>query len=167
MPVGSRSEDGDCTGRGALPLRADLALSGDDGCIARARRHAADFLTRLREGSGPPISPPIVGMVQLIVSELVTNALKHAPGPVLMELRVTGAGLEIVVGDSSPTLPSAQPADPGRVGRHGLEIVRAIAQDVVVQRLALGKRVTARIALTDSPASGTVRTSPPRGARPS
>jgi len=152
MPVGTRSEDGDCTERGVHPLRAGLVLAGDDGCIARARRHAADFLTRLRDRPGLDVSPHIVGMTQLIVSELVTNALKYAPGPVLMELRLTGAGVEIVVGDSNPALPSAQPTDPGRVGRHGLEIVRAVAQDLDIQRLELGKRITARIALTDSPA---------------
>ncbi|MFI5681274.1 hypothetical protein [Streptomyces cellulosae] len=31
---------------------------------------------------------------QLVVSELVTNARKYAPGPVLMELRIAGSLVE-------------------------------------------------------------------------
>jgi anti-sigma regulatory factor (Ser/Thr protein kinase) len=92
-----------------------------------------------------------VGTTQLVVSELVTNALKYAPGPVVMELRSTGARVEVVVGDSNPTLPSAQPTDPDRVGGHGLEIVRAVAQGLHIQRLRVGKRITALIALTATP----------------
>jgi signal transduction histidine kinase len=61
-------------------------------------------------------------LTQLVVSELVTHARKYAPGPVLLDLRVTGAVVEVVVWDSNPVLPAAQAADPGRVGPHGLEI---------------------------------------------
>ncbi|MEV7072545.1 ATP-binding protein [Streptomyces sp. NPDC091972] len=147
MLVGSPSEDGDCTEHAAHPRRAGFALTGDEGCIARARRHAADFLSRLRDRQGLGVSASTVGTVQLIVSELVTNALKYAPGPVRMELRVTGAGVEVVVEDSNPALPAAHPTDPDRVGRHGLEIVRAVTEELDIQRLAPGKRITARIAL--------------------
>jgi two-component sensor histidine kinase len=148
MLEGSPSEDGACTERGAHPMQARFALAGDDGCIAQARRHAADFLTRAQDRHGLAVSPYTVEMARLIVSELVTNALKYAPGRVLMELRITGARVEIVVGDSNPALPEAHPTDPDRVGRHGLEIVRAVTPDVDIQRLASGKRITARIALT-------------------
>jgi anti-sigma regulatory factor (Ser/Thr protein kinase) len=94
-------------------------------------------------------------MTQLVVSELVTNALKYAPGPVLMELRITGAQVEITVRDSGHGLPSLQATDPDRVGRHGLEIVRAVTQDLHIQREPGGKRITARITLTDIPGTGT------------
>ncbi|MET7686865.1 ATP-binding protein [Streptomyces sp. NPDC005483] len=153
--MSSQSEDGDCTERGAHPTHVDFALAGDDGCIAQARDQATGFLTRLRDKHGLDVSPYTVGMTQLIVSELVTNALKYAPGPVLMELRVTGPRVEIVVRDSNPIMPSAHPTDPDRVGRHGLEIVRAVAQDLDIQRQPVGKRVTARIALSGVPAAGT------------
>ncbi|MEU0943675.1 ATP-binding protein [Streptomyces canus] len=148
MPMGSRSEDGDCTERDDHLTHIGFALAGDDGCIARARCYAADFLARLRDENGRDVSSYTVGTTQLVVSELVTNALKHAPGPVVMELRSTGARVEVVVGDSNPTLPSAQPTDPDRVGRHGLEIVRAVTQGLDIQRLRVGKRITALIALT-------------------
>ncbi|MET7733067.1 ATP-binding protein [Streptomyces sp. NPDC005402] len=128
-------------------------MTGDDGCIARARDHATGFLTRLREEHGLVVSPRTVGTTQLIVSELVTNALKYAPGPVFMELRITGSRVEIVVSDSNPTMPSAQPTGADRVGQHGLEIVRAVTQYLDIQRQTVGKRITARIALADMAAA--------------
>ncbi len=88
-----------------------------------------------------------------MVSELVTNARKYAPGPVLMELRISSDGVEVVVWDSDPVLLVARAADAGRVGQHGLEIVMAVAQGFEDQREPVGKRITARIALLDDPGS--------------
>ncbi|GGW58628.1 hypothetical protein GCM10010503_39640 [Streptomyces lucensis JCM 4490] len=86
-----------------------------------------------------------------MVSELVTNARKYAPGPVLLDLRITDGAVEVVVWDSDPQLPIARAADVGRVGQHGLEIVMAIAQSFEAHREAVGKRITARITLADDP----------------
>ncbi|CAM5266322.1 hypothetical protein SALBM311S_01006 [Streptomyces alboniger] len=108
-----------------------------------------DFLTRVQAEHGLPVSARAMDLTQLVVSELVTNARKYAPGPVLMELRISGAVVEVVVWDSDPVLPVARAADAGRVGQHGLEIVMAVAQGFEVQREPVGKRITARIALPD------------------
>ncbi|AEY92644.1 regulatory protein [Streptomyces hygroscopicus subsp. jinggangensis 5008] len=83
-------------------------------------------------------------LTQLVVSELVTNARKYAPGPVLMELRITGEVVEVVVWDSDPVLPVARASDAGRVGQHGLEIVMAVAQGVEARREPVGKRSSER-----------------------
>jgi hypothetical protein len=48
-------------------------------------------------------------------------------------------------------MPAARAADPNRVGQHGLEIVKAVAEDFAVQRAPVGKRITARIPLADGP----------------
>lgn len=90
-----------------------------------------------------------------MVSELVTNALKYAPGPVLMELRTNSLAVEVVVWDSDPTVPAARPADPGRIGQHGLEIVKAVAQDLFIEQEPVGKRMTARLALSERLSSDT------------
>jgi hypothetical protein len=90
-------------------------------------------------------------LTQLVVSELVTNSRKYAPGPVLMELRITGAAVEVAVWDSDPVLPVVRAADVGRVGQHGPEIVMAVAQGFEAQREPVGKRITDRIALLDDP----------------
>ncbi|MGW0611382.1 ATP-binding protein [Streptomyces sp. NPDC002788] len=149
----------------ALPgedlVRTGYALHGDDGCIADARHHAAAFLDQAGNDHHLPVSARVKDLTQLVVSELVTNARKYASGPVLMELRLTARVVEIVVWDSDPTLPAARPADPGRIGQHGLEIVKAVTEDLFMEQEPVGKRITARIAVCDTPsdtAAGSRRT---------
>ncbi|MET9503920.1 ATP-binding protein [Streptomyces sp. NPDC006622] len=151
MLVGSEVDGGDCRTPGDHPLHAGFALGGDDGCIAEARHHAVAFLEQARGGHQLEVSARAMDLTQLVVSELVTNARKYAPGPVLMELRVVDASVEVVVWDSDPTVPAARAADPGRIGQHGLEIVKAVAEDLTVRQEGVGKRITARIALSDAP----------------
>jgi anti-sigma regulatory factor (Ser/Thr protein kinase) len=69
---------------------------------------------------GIPVSERAMGLAELVVSELVTNAHKYAPGPCLLDLEVGDGTVEISVWDSDPTLPVPQEADPHRVGKHGL-----------------------------------------------
>ncbi|MGW2635751.1 ATP-binding protein [Streptomyces sp. NPDC001348] len=135
--------------RDAEPIRTTAALDGDDGCIAQARHLAAGFLARVQAEHGLPVSERAMELTRLVASELVTNARKYAPGPVLLDLRVAGDLVEVAVWDSDPALPVARAADPGRVGQHGLEIVMAVCQGFEAQREPVGKRVTARIALLD------------------
>ncbi|WP_051790238.1 ATP-binding protein [Streptomyces sp. NRRL S-1022] len=136
------------------------ALDGDGACIAEARHLAAGFLTRLRADHGILVPARAMDLTQLVVSELVTNARKYAPGPVLLDLRVTDEVVEVVVWDSDPVLPVARAADPGRVGQHGLEIVMAVVQGFEAKREPVGKRITARIALFDDPHGSTARRRP-------
>ncbi|MFJ7147043.1 ATP-binding protein [Streptomyces sp. NPDC100445] len=137
--------------------RTTVALDGAGTCIAEARHLAAAFLTRVRAEHGLEVSQRAVDLTQLVVSELVTNAGKYAPGPLLMKLRVVGAAVEVAVWDSDPILPIARAADAGRVGQHGLEIVMAVAQSFEAERRPGGKSVTARIALTDALAPAETR----------
>jgi anti-sigma regulatory factor (Ser/Thr protein kinase) len=134
-------------GEAASLLEASLALDNDGSRIAQARHMASAFLTAARDDHGIPVVTATVEIVQLIVSELVTNARKYAPGPGLLRLRVTGAVVRVELWDSNPVVPAARPHDPARIGQHGLEIVRALAQTVTVNRTPLGKRITADIAL--------------------
>jgi signal transduction histidine kinase len=141
---------------GAEPshLQITVALEGDGTSIAQARHLAADFLRRTQITYGVAVSQRGLDLTQLVVSELVTNARKYAPGPVLMHLRIDGDVVEVEVSDSDPVLPLARAADVGRVGQHGLEIVLAVAQGFEAQRKPVGKRITARIALLDDDAPG-------------
>ncbi|MEU9229428.1 hypothetical protein AB0D40_34380 [Streptomyces massasporeus] len=68
--------------------------------------------------------------------------------------RIDAGVVQVTVWDSSPVLPMAETADASRVGRHGLEIVRAVAQDFETHDDATGVTTTARIALAYDP-SGT------------
>ncbi|MFF8974196.1 ATP-binding protein [Streptomyces sp. NPDC014995] len=141
-------DDRSC-GAGAGPVETTVALDGEAGCIAGARHLTGDFLTRVQREHGVPVSARTLDVAQLVVSELVTNALRHAPGPVLLQLRVAGAAVEIAVWDSEPALPVPRGADPTRVGQHGLEIVMAVAQDFAVVSEPVGKRIVARLGLLD------------------
>ncbi|MEU3290096.1 MULTISPECIES: ATP-binding protein [Streptomyces] len=130
-------------------MRTGFTLGEDGGSIAEARHHAAAFLDQAHTDHLVPLSARARDLTQLVVSELVTNARKYAPGPVLVELRVSVRAVDIVVWDSEPTVPKARIADPGRIGQHGLEIVQAVAEKLFVEQEPAGKRITARIALDD------------------
>lgn len=155
-----RADDDGATVPDACLMRAGFALNGDGGCIADARHHAAAFLDRAQADHRVTVSTRARDLTQLVVSELVTNARKYAPGPVLMELRVSGRAVDVVVWDSEPAIPSARAADPGRIGQHGLEIVQAVVEDLFVEQEPVGKRITARLTLAGGPDGASGRPAP-------
>ncbi|MEU6547872.1 ATP-binding protein [Streptomyces sp. NPDC046859] len=125
------------------PLRRTAHFSGEQGCIAEARSFAALFLGRLRTEWCATIGRPVEEQVLLVVSELITNADRHSNGPYILDLEGTDDTVSVCVYDSSSALPRRFPKDPERIGRHGLEIVHALAAEVVVERVPVGKRVRA------------------------
>jgi two-component sensor histidine kinase len=128
-------------------LETSLALDSYGSRIAQARHLAAVFLTKMRDDYGIPVASTAVEIVQLIVSELVTNARKYAPGPALLRLRITGPLLRVELWDSNPVLPTPKAPDPERIGQHGLEIVTALARAVTVEQTPGGKRITVDVIL--------------------
>ncbi|WOX17153.1 ATP-binding protein (plasmid) [Streptomyces sp. N50] len=126
-----------------------VALSGDGTSIGEARGLATDFLRRAGTDHGVVVSARAADLARLVVSELVTNACKHAPGPLRMELSITDDAVEVTVRDTARVQLLARAADPRRVGQHGLEIVMAVVQAFRVRLDPTGKSVTARIALGD------------------
>ncbi|MEU6526946.1 ATP-binding protein [Streptomyces sp. NPDC046924] len=129
------------------PLRRTAHFTGEPGCIAEARDFAARFLEQLRTEWCATIGRRTDGAALLVVSELVTNADRHSGGPYILELEGTDEAITVAVYDSSGTLPRVFPRDPRRVGCHGLEIVRALARDLFVERVPVGKRVGAVLSL--------------------
>ncbi|WP_251096937.1 ATP-binding protein [Streptomyces sp. Caat 7-52] len=132
------------------PILSALAFEGSEP-IADARHAARRFMADVQAVHGIPVSDRAMGSVQLVVSELVTNAYKYAPGPCLLDLEVGEGAVEISVWDTDPALPTACAADPGRVGQHGLEIVMSLCHSFEVRREPVGKRVRAAIVLADDP----------------
>ncbi|SEC34086.1 hypothetical protein SAMN05216532_1120 [Streptomyces sp. 2231.1] len=129
------------------PLRRAAHYTGEPGCIAEARAFAAQFLEQLRTEWCAATNSRADGELLLMVSELVTNADRHSDGPYILELEGTDSSVTVSVYDSSGTLPRRYPKDPQRVGRHGLEIVHALASAVTVERVPVGKCVRARFEL--------------------
>ncbi|GAA4798819.1 ATP-binding protein [Streptomyces ziwulingensis] len=133
------------------PVWTSAVFEGVPGDIARARELARAFVTHLRSGCGVPVSGRAMDVVQLVVSELLTNSCKYAPGPATVHLELVDDRVDITVRDSAPVLPMARPADPGRIGQHGLEIVMAVCSSFEVDREPVGKRTTAGVSLLDDP----------------
>lgn len=129
------------------PLRRAMHYTGEPGCIAAARSFAAHFLDQLRTEWCAAIGRRSAESLLLVVSELITNADRHSEGPYILELEGTGSVVNVSVYDSSAALPLRYPRDPERVGRHGLEIVHALAAEVTAERVPVGKRVRALVHL--------------------
>lgn len=89
--------------------------------------------------------------VQLGVSELVTNAVRHAGTDVVMTMRLDDK-LVIEVQDSDPELrhPAVPTKDPLATSGRGLQIVSAVSADWGVRSVPTGKVVWFALALPDS-----------------
>ncbi|MFE3632274.1 ATP-binding protein [Streptomyces goshikiensis] len=96
------------------------------------------------------------GDALLVVSELVTNAVRHAGGPRDREIetryvRVSG-GLRIEVHDVGDGRPEVGAAEPEGDGGRGLFLVAAVADRWAVgERVGPGKRVWAELSVKTGP----------------
>jgi anti-sigma regulatory factor (Ser/Thr protein kinase) len=135
-------------------VTASAVFEGRAGEIASARELARAFLAEARDFHGRVVSDRALGVVELVVTELVTNARKYAPGPCLLSLTLDGGDVVIEAWDSGTALPAVLAPDPLRIGQHGLEIVMAVCRSFSVHREPVGKRISAAIALSDEPAVG-------------
>lgn len=130
-------------------VRSSESYPGEPGAVAAARHLAARFLSRVGMG-GAAAAEQTVQIVQLVVSELVTNAVRHTDGPCGVDLELTGQTVAITVWDTSPQLPVVTEHDPTRVGRHGMEIITALCGGFQVARREAGKQITVRLLLADA-----------------
>ncbi|MFF3729285.1 ATP-binding protein [Streptomyces sp. NPDC002476] len=99
-----------------------------DVSVPRARRTVRDLLDR----QGVPIGTDIAEGLLLIVSELVTNAVKHAAllSPELaVEVAVGADWVRVSVEDNHPYRPTALETDHGQTGGRGLLLVREITRE--------------------------------------
>ncbi|MCZ4119875.1 ATP-binding protein [Streptomyces sp. H39-S7] len=140
----------------AAPVAVGVLYRADHYGVERsgagdARRLAELFVQELAGVLAMPASERFVYDVLLVVTELLTNANRYAPGPCLMELDGGPSGVTVTVWDSSTALPRAFPHDPTRIGGHGLEIVRRICTYVTAERVPVGKRIRALIPLPTGP----------------
>ncbi|WP_329172442.1 ATP-binding protein [Streptomyces sp. NBC_01477] len=132
-------------------MRVSGTYDGESGSIAEARRLATVFLGRVVAEGAAPVPADVVGIAQLVVSELVTNAVKHVGGPCGVDLELVGDAVEIGVWDHSSQPATVMDHDPARIGRHGMEIVAALCGGFEVDLTPTGKRVTVRLSLRPAP----------------
>ncbi|MFF7159721.1 ATP-binding protein [Streptomyces sp. NPDC008139] len=122
-------------------VRVNAVYRGESADIAAARDLVTVLFTELERASAP-VAARAVGDVLLVVSELVTNAVKYTEGPCGLGLHVTGGVLRIEVWDTSTTPVTVMGANPDRVGRHGLEIVTALCGGFKTAATATGKLIS-------------------------
>lgn len=131
----------------ATAATRSIDFTGAAGTAAAARRAARAFATT----HSPADHRALVDAVELVVSELVTNAVRHAPGPCVLDLEHTGTEVRVAVHDTSRAHPTPRTRDPHRPAGHGLELVRSLSVRFTVTATHTGKTVTAHIRLPERP----------------
>jgi anti-sigma regulatory factor (Ser/Thr protein kinase) len=127
--------------------RASAAYDAGTEMIPAARDFVSGYLARAQAEHGLPVTAKAVQIAQLVVSELVTNVAKYAPGPCLLDAEVVGDDLQVTVWDTEAAMPGLAAPDAERVGRHGMEIVLTLCRRFEISRHAGGKRIRVCIAL--------------------
>lgn len=107
---------------------------------AQARAMAEDFMAAVGYGDEKQREA-----VLLVVSELVTNALRHGRGVTAFRLSHHEQGITVSVRDAEVRPPREQPLDPGRPGGFGMHLVRGLTGGVEVERRPGGKSVRATV----------------------
>lgn len=141
-------------------------FSNEERAVADARRFAAETL------AGEPAS--IADSVLLMVSELATNAIKHARSPFEVEIDVTDGQVRVEVSDAGPGRPVLRAPSLNALSGRGLQIVDLLATTWGVDDGEQDKRKAIWFTL-ESPREGALRRSEsarepsgsPRTAKPS
>ncbi|GAA1921880.1 ATP-binding protein [Streptantibioticus ferralitis] len=99
-----------------------------DSSVPQVRHAVRDLLAR----QGVPVAAETVDGLLLIVSELVTNAVRHAAvlsPQITVEITVGPQWVRVGVGDNHPYRPKALEADYAKTGGRGLLLVKAITAE--------------------------------------
>lgn len=119
--------------RGSVPARPPsyegvwrFTAPAVDVSVPQARHAVRDLIGR----QGVPAADDTVQGLLLIVSELVTNAVKHAAllsPEIAVEVAIGAEWIRVSVEDNHPYRPKALEADYAQTGGRGLLLVREIA----------------------------------------
>jgi anti-sigma regulatory factor (Ser/Thr protein kinase) len=130
--------DGSAAAQTELRVAVDLPLSSH--AAASARRTARDVL---RAWAVP--DEDRIHDVCLIVSELVTNAVRHGGTRVRLELALDSGNFTVAAADGSAVVPQSRSSTDDDENGRGLAIIEALADSWGVDEQAGGKRVWARL----------------------
>ncbi|RAG81708.1 PAS sensor protein, partial [Streptacidiphilus pinicola] len=118
---------------------ANWEIAPDPACVADARRLAARQLARWGLDE-------LVFVTELVVSELVTNAIRHGRPPIRLRL-IRDSALTCEVSDSSSTAPHLRRARTMEEGGRGLMLVAQCATRWGTRHSSDGKTIWAEQAL--------------------
>jgi anti-sigma regulatory factor (Ser/Thr protein kinase) len=124
---------------GAVRWRAYRAFAASTSSVPRVRRWVRECLVRAG------IEPDVRARAELLVSELVTNAIQHARGLRVMVSVQTDDHVEAAVRDDDASPPLPRRADAWETGGRGLALVDALADAWGSRPAVVGKWVWFRV----------------------
>jgi PAS domain S-box-containing protein len=120
-----------------VPLRLTAVADG------RRRTRAA------LEDAG--VDPDVTGDVLVVVSELVTNAIRHGRAPIRLAVRLTGKEIVVEVSDGEHRQPRVRDFSTDAPSGRGLHMVDSFGAQWGVRPTGLGKSVWCAVPLTPAP----------------
>jgi anti-sigma regulatory factor (Ser/Thr protein kinase) len=122
---------------------------------AAARRLVREFVgERWRSPAGPPTEQSMIDLI-LVVSELVTNAVRHGGGIAGFDVALTPEGVRLSVRDHSAAVPVGLHGGPGVLPRahegngYGWPLINRLSNEVDIERRASGgKTISVLVPLT-------------------
>jgi anti-sigma regulatory factor (Ser/Thr protein kinase) len=125
-----------------VPSRLDLHVPAGRDAPARAREALRPLAARLQ--------PDCYSSLELVVSELVTNAVRHSGAhagyPIVVEVVCSRERVRVSVSDPGHGFPPpVGPPEPGRVGGWGLHLVAEVADRWWIEPAPDGTRVVAEL----------------------
>ncbi len=89
-------------------------------------------------------------VVVLLTSELVTNAVRHGGGDVVLQVSVTGTSVRVAAQDRSSELPVVRRPGPAEGGGRGVALIDSLATEWGVEPAEGGKTVWFQVQLPPS-----------------
>jgi anti-sigma regulatory factor (Ser/Thr protein kinase) len=122
-----------------------IPLASEPASVRRAREAVRSWLVDVGRSNTEYVAAQIV-------TELTTNAIVHAHGPVVLHLWCRRDGVRIGVSDGSTDVPALTPEDPAAASGRGLRLVDQLASRWESEAHERGKITWAEI--TQEPAVG-------------
>lgn len=109
-----------------------IELEAGVGSIRRSRR----WVVQRAQEHG--LSDDSTRVLELLTSELVTNAVKYGPpgGVIILSTERSAEGLRVAVADDETRAPTIRAAGPSDVGGRGIQLVDMLAAEWGVERVA-------------------------------
>jgi anti-sigma regulatory factor (Ser/Thr protein kinase) len=102
---------------------------------------SARLARRLARGAMCGCAEPMVETAELLITELISNAVRHAGSPPVMRIDIDAGTVRIAVSDTSADAPGVRHTDPEDEGGRGLFLVESLASSWGWTRTTDGKSI--------------------------